>query len=153
MVQKGIVFLMIGLLSVSVLGGAALASVVTASTQGGYRNPCVLSGYNPQASAFSNSTVPMGIWTTYTSNNGTVIHDCISPAPIVHGNATGIGITFTQPPSGYGMACSFIPGPTEGCTIFPITDLCLTTPTACSNSTSTTSTVNQNTTQTTSTTH
>lgn len=146
--QKGIVFLMVGLLSVSVLGGAALASVVTASTQGGYRNPCVLSGYNPQASTFSNNTVPMGIWTTYTSNNGTVHHECDATGPIVHGNDTGTGIVFTQPPPGYGIACSFIP-PNPGCTIFPITDLCLTTPTACSNSTSTTSTVDQNTTQTT----
>jgi hypothetical protein len=146
MVQKGIVFLMVGLLSVSVLGGAALASIVTASTQDGYRNPCVLSSYNPQASTFSNNTIPMGIWVTWTSLNGTVHHECDGTAPNVYGNGTAI--IFTQIPSGgippgYGMSCSFTSN-TEGCTISPpSTGTPYTGPPP----------VNQNTTQTTTSTH
>ena len=139
---------MLGLLLVSVMGGAALASAVSASPQGGYRNPCVLSSYNPGASTFSNDTIPMGIWATYTGNNGTVIHECISPAPIVQSTGTGIAIVFTLIPpggipSGYGIGCSFTNG-TEGCTIYPpSTGTPYTGPPA----------VNQNTTQTTTSTH
>lgn len=135
---------MLGLLLVSVLGGAALASVVSASPQGGYQGPCVLSSYNPSASTFSNNTVPMGVWTTYTSNNGTVIHWCISPAPIVHSNGTGIFFTPIPVggiPSGYSVSFNGV-----NMTIYP-----LQTGTPCTPTTCPPSPVSQNTTTTSST--
>jgi hypothetical protein len=88
----------------------------------------------------------MGIWTTYTSDNGTVIHECISPAPIVHSNGTGIFFTPVPVggiPSGYSVGYSVTVNGV-GMTLIPM-------------STGTPDTgsppVNQNTTQTTTTTH
>jgi hypothetical protein len=107
MVQKGIVFLMVGLLSVSVLGGAALARVVSASTQGGSQGPCVTTtSVNGTSSALSNNST--STW-------------CIEQLPTASGNGTGIIFTIVPSggiPPGYGMSCSFTDN-TEGCTISP----------------------------------
>lgn len=121
---------MLGLLLVSVLGGAALASVVSASSQGRYQGPCVPTAFNGAPSAFSNSsTITNGIWETTTSLNGTVHHWCIVPSPMAYSNATGIFFTPIPAggvPPGWGVAFNGV-----NMTIFPLQTGIPCTPTTC----------------------
>lgn len=134
---------MLGLLLVSVLSGAALARVVSASTQGRYQGSCVPTAIiNGTSSTLSNRTaITNGIWVTTTSLNGTEHHYCLQPVPMVYGSGKGIVVTTNVAPNGY---LAIVNG--NSITIRPL-------PAGTSSPSSTTSTVSQNTTQATSSTH